>query len=185
MTFQSNTRSVRPARNSRIAALSLCAMFTAEASALSLPQRIFHLQPEPEQHFAGAPCNSFYLAKVGAVPLRFAALPPEAVESPTPSQSPSVPMLPTPGGEAAAANPPPVKTADPISAGKTPESPAKLLSILPDDTPRDVRADEVIPYFQLPHQNERPSVAGMNLPFTPAQPAASTLPPSSATYQQK
>ena len=68
---------------------------------------------------------------------------------------------------------------------KPTELPTKPLSILADDTPHDVRAEDVMSYFQLPRQNERPSVPGINLPFAPAQPAAPTLPASSATYQQK
>jgi len=49
---------------------------------------------------------------------------------------------------------------------------ANPVSILPDDTPRDVGAEDVLPYFQFPEA-----------PLVPSSP--STLPPSSATYRQR
>ena len=47
-----------------------------------------------------------------------------------------------------------------------------LVKILPDDTPRDVGAEDVLPYFQFPGT-------------PPAAPTPSTIPPSSATYRQR
>jgi hypothetical protein len=55
----------------------------------------------------------------------------------------------------------------------TPQAPRpSLVKILPDDTPRDVGAEDVLPYFQFPGT-------------PPAAPTPSTLPPSSATYRQR
>lgn len=47
-----------------------------------------------------------------------------------------------------------------------------LIRILPDDTPRDVGAEDVLPYFQFPGT-------------VPTPPSPATLPPSSATYRQR
>jgi len=52
-------------------------------------------------------------------------------------------------------------------------------SILPDDMRRDVRPEDLLPYFQYPRNG---AVIGVPVP---AQPALPILPPSSATYRQQ
>lgn len=174
------------ARFSRLLALGLLAAGAAQASALSMPQRLFgHLAPtasfRPSSRIAD---HDGYLTQVGAPPLIFAPPPPEPVERPAPAE---VKPIPEPAhvsteplaSTAPVATPSTAKSESPVNVGPAP------VSILPDDTPRDVRAEDVLPYFQLPRQGDRSSAGGNNPPFTPALPAGATLPPSSATYQLK
>ena len=53
-------------------------------------------------------------------------------------------------------------------------------SILPDDMRREVRPEDLLPFFQYPRNGG--AVIGVPVP---AQPALPTLPPSSATYRQQ
>jgi hypothetical protein len=52
--------------------------------------------------------------------------------------------------------------------------------ILPDDMRREVRPEDLLPFFQYPRNGG--AVIGVPVP---AQPALPTLPPSSATYRQQ
>jgi hypothetical protein len=52
--------------------------------------------------------------------------------------------------------------------------------ILPDDMRRDVRPEDLLPFFQYPRNG-----GAANGVSVPAQPAVPTLPPSSATYRQQ
>ena len=83
-----------------------------------------------------------------------------AARAAAPSAFPSAfPPAASPVGPAAQPSPP--------SPGLAPAPPPGI-TILPDDTPRDLRSEEVLLYFQYP-----------------AAPAAGATPPSSATYRQK
>jgi hypothetical protein len=122
--------------------------------------------------------NRPYLAVVLPPPLRFEA-PPPPVDSHIPSAAP-----PNPGGPieetatvnrdsvaptADPASPAPVVTTPPPLAAPPP-APLSLppaVSVLPDDTPREVQAQDVLPYFQFP---------GSPPPLPP---------PSSATYRRR
>jgi len=66
----------------------------------------------------------------------------------------------------------PIVQEDVILPAGAPKRTANPVSILPDDTPRNVGAEDVLPFFQFP-----------DVPPVPSSP--STLPPSSATYRQR
>jgi len=91
---------------------------------------------------------------------------PEAHDAPAPSPSTSAQPQPIPSSPAAAASNAATTTATPPSpASQTPVS--QPPAIIPDDTPRAVHPEDLLPYFRIP-----------------ASPAT-TLPASSATYQQQ
>jgi hypothetical protein len=132
-----------------------------------------------------------YLAMIGPGPLRFADPPPQLPPEPAIPKPPAPPPLPaehasakTPGSA-----PPPGTKAEPATTELvTPElapseinSPKPIL-LLPDDIKREVRPEDVIPFFQFPGSGENVSVS---VPSTPAQPRAPGQTASSATYQQK
>jgi hypothetical protein len=72
------------------------------------------------------------------------------------------------------------KTA-PAAADKKGAAPEpEVTPILPDDTRREVRPEDVIPFFQFPR-----SGAGITTPVPPQPARPPTLPPSSATYNQQ
>lgn len=185
MTFQFNFLLHRKPQLLRLLTLSLCVTFAAEASGMSLFKRIrcpivMHPSSPPIALRAAQ-----YLENLGTPPLRFAPPPPEIVARPVASETVSSSVLEPIAGmpeESATAPLSAVGETLPSETNPAAEKP-KLLSILPDDTPRELRAEDVIPYFQLPR--ERTDLGDGNQPFSPAQPASSTLPPSSATYQQK
>jgi hypothetical protein len=119
------------------------------------------------------------LAVVGPSPLRFAPEPPEATERPVPAKQRPKTVAVTPEAIPQEEAPPP----EPVKVEPKPEpvAPVKALNILPDDTAqKEVRPEDVLPYFQLPKIDE--ARGRVMVPFTPAAP---TLPPSSATYQQR
>lgn len=165
------------ARISRSLALGLVAITATQAYALSMPQRLFGVGSSHEYVCPRPTIVLPYLAQVGPTPLRFAPPPPEPVERPAPVEVKAAP--------AATAAPEPVSTTPSVSTPTAAphEAPVaagpKPVSILPDDTPHEVRAEDVLPYFQLPRQSDRHETSGVNMPFTPA------LPQSSATYQLK
>jgi hypothetical protein len=122
--------------------------------------------------------NRPYLAVVLPRPLRFEA-PPPPIDSHIPSAAP-----PNPGGpaeETALANrdsvapsaePSPAAQEAPASAAPPSARPAPAslptpVSVIPDDTPRDIQPQDVLPYFQFP---------GSPPPLPP---------PSSATYRRR
>jgi hypothetical protein len=76
----------------------------------------------------------------------------------------------------------PKSSARSLSSSPTANRPEESESsaILPDDMHRDVRPEDLLPYFQYP----RGGGAVIGVPV-PAQPALPTLPPSSATYRQQ
>lgn len=158
-----------------------------EVSALSIPQRIS--DHSRGNHVAASVCSrpAVYLVTVGAIPFRLAAPPPEPVERPLP---PIAISSPSPAAVPADIVPTttPTATVPDVVAAETPSpaqpAPAKSIPILPDDTPRELRVEDVLPYFQLPKQ-EAPDRgdSGMKQSFVPSRP--DTLPPSSATYQLK
>ena len=127
---------------------------------------------------------------VGPSAIRFAeadpVLPAEP-SLPTP-QKPKVPlppeaMVPTPGGhhESDTNKADTNKTSDlpPESANDN----LKPVPILPDDTRTEIKPEDVLPFFQFPNGSDSTAVA---LPLTvPQQPAANTVPTSTATYRQQ
>jgi len=132
-----------------------------------------------------------YLAMIGPSPLRFAEgerpLPPEPVFPPPPKPKPPA-NAPEPGQKN------PAETSGPVANSATPgsenteltatltPSTLKPVSILPDDTQREIHAEDVLPFFQFPGAPDSGAVA---VPFSTSQPRGTTAPRSSATYQQQ
>ena len=133
--------------------------------------------------------QSPYLAMIGPAPLRFAegerALPPEPV-LPTPPPTKQLVGTSDPGqksplasSEAKPTTPNTENTE--LDATLTPSS-LKPVTILPDDTRREIRAEDVLPFFQFPGASDN---GGVEVPFTSSQPRETPPPRSSATYQQQ
>ncbi len=175
-----NTSSLTSRERRRHAAVGgLLIAFATQASALST-YSCFNYAVSPDARCRGPRLSMPYLASLGVVPLRFA---------PAPEPATPRPALPAPEATAAAPVAPATSTtpspATPVETSKTDKSksaadtpaPPTPVSILPDDTPRDVHAEDVLPYFQMP----KGGAANVPLPFTPAAPA----PKSSATYELK
>jgi hypothetical protein len=135
------------------------------------------------------PRSTPYLALVGPPPLRFReppAPPPFELEpiaaGPAQMDELNAPLPSTPARERAeptAASTPSVKpaAASPEQKRNPDGDPAP---ILPDDSHRDVRPEDLLPFFLFP-RNGRPGVSGA----VPLPPQPGALPPSSATYRQQ
>jgi hypothetical protein len=141
-----------------------------------------------------------YLQAMGAPPLRFqeAALPLHpAPSAPAPANTPppattTAETSPSTGLETA---PDSVATTDPVNPTgldpippanpETSTAPAKSPApILPDDARPPIRAEDFLPYFQIPGSARTPADVTLLVPVPKAPPAPGTLAPSSATYQQ-
>ena len=139
------------------------------------------------------PYSSPYLAVVGPPPMRFREPPaPPSFELEPVAAGPAqleenIPASPPPaaGGRLDSSQP---MAASPKSPIRSPSSSAPAnrpeegepSSILPDDMRREVRPEDLLPYFQYPRNGG--AVIGVPGAAQPAQPA---LPPSSATYRQQ
>ncbi len=191
MTIFNSSLLTRRARLSRLLPLGILAVLAGNASALSVPQRVYG--PPVSPRFSRTPevVPTPYLAALGALPLRFAPAPAAATARPVP-----LPVQPEPVIDPAVRTDPDpadhITQEQPDARGSVeptdPEVPdgRKPVSILPDDTVRNLRAEDVLPYFQLPSDMPdgeiNPSVI---VPFTPGTPSRPSQPPSSATYQLK
>ncbi len=169
----------------RYLSLVLLPALTSEADQRGLQHRGHTVSPSPSQQMpptAQVPARSLsYLAVVGAPPLRINPTPtppvydldplPPGLDVPMPSnehsattisdsRSPALPLAPR--------GTPQDKPNQPTEADEPPP-------ILPDDLRREVRPEDVVPFFQYPRGR---------IP-APGQPATPQLPPSSATYQQQ
>jgi hypothetical protein len=158
---------------------------------LSLAKSTAEFNPGPG-HYRGP---RTYLAMLGPAPLRFAEgqlqLPPEPVPpAPPKPKEPAIAATPT----QTQSTPTPVVTTELIAKpiantpedtelnGIQPHSTLKPVSILPDDTKREIHAEDVLPFFQFPGA---PDSVGIAVPFSTSQPRGTTAPPSSATYNQQ
>lgn len=132
-----------------------------------------------------------YLAVIGPTPLRFA---PEPVHIRPKSAPPAPPPPAVPEKEnaieaanrqAAAITPELIvaPTFDAAIEAKTKATTADAIPLLPDDTRRQVRPEDILPFFSFP-ANGNGAGAIIGVPTQPAQPREK-LPPSSATYIQK
>lgn len=194
MTFSNDTKLTEVPRLARHLVLAwVLAAPSIGVAALNVPQRPAASLPAKsstlatEHNTAPKPYRGprTYLAMVGPTALRFA----EA--APTLPAEPTLPSPPKPKPTAVIENhvttpADPGKVTQP-SANDTdntePTTPAgnspKPVSILPDDTRHEIRAEDVLPFFQFPSASDSGSAAiPMNVPAT-------APPPSSATYQQK
>lgn len=163
----------------------------ASDNATALPQTR-PLGSGPEQPHGG---SVPYLAAVGPPGLRF------QIPAPPPAIRELSPMATAPGGTtedtAALANneavrpatehAPPRHSTSPESATTTPgtSTPAKSPQpILRDNITPTVRAEDFLPYFQIPGSAQNPSDVTLLVPAAPSAPAPAAIPPSSATYRQ-
>lgn len=138
-----------------------------------------------------------YLPFNGAPPLRFAQAPTPAKDHDAPaatavtSASAATPALPSntnadpvPGSSSAALTEALAdgSTASPKNGG-TPatKSPAPILH---DEMRPTVRAEDFLPFFQIPASARKPGDVTLIVPGIPTPPAPGTLQPSSATYTQ-
>lgn len=158
------------------------ALLPALASETTARDRLPSSSPQPGQRqatlgWSAIRANRPYLAVVLPPPLRFEA-PPPPVDSHIPSAAPpkpggpaeetasanrdSVAPAPDPAAASVAAPPPPLAPPPPAALPLPP-----AVSVLPDDTPREIQAQDVLPYFQFP---------GTPPPLPP---------PSSATYRRR
>ncbi|MBI3884627.1 MAG: hypothetical protein HY302_02695 [Opitutae bacterium] len=131
-----------------------------------------------------------YLAVIGPAPLRFAPepvylLPKAAPPAPPP---PAVPEKETAieaaNKQAATKEPESLAPAViPTAPAPKPKTPSDALPLIPDDTRRQVRPEDILPFFSFP-ANGSPSGVIIGTPLEPAPPREK-LPLSSATYIQK
>jgi len=163
------------------------------ASALNSPQRPAVIAPVNStatyKARSGHNHDTPYLTMIGPAPLSFASgerpLPPEPV-LPTPPKTPSkaadsTQKIPVAATDSTASSTPNSSENTDLNATVTTTS-EKPVSILPDDTRREIRAEDVLPFFQFPGA---PDAGAMVVPFTTSSPRGTTAPPSSATYKQQ
>jgi hypothetical protein len=163
------------------------------ASSLNSPQRPAVIAPVNSTAIyksrSGHNHDSTYLAMIGPAPLSFASgerpLPPEPV-LPTPTKTQDNPLnpaqkLPVAATDSTASSTPSSSESTDLNATVTTSS-EKPISILPDDTRREIRAEDVLPFFQFPGA---PDTGALAVPFTTTSPRGTTAPPSSATYKQQ
>jgi hypothetical protein len=129
-----------------------------------------------------------YLPVLGAPPLRFESppprpepaapavtlpnTPPSATENPAP---PTMPVTP-PAAEPSAAEP--ADTSPTATPAKQPPA------MIPDDARPTIRAEDFLPYFQIPGSAQQPSDVTLLVPAARSAPTPAAIPPSSATYTQ-
>ena len=193
----------------RVAVFGLVAFLTAlafPATTAGMPQRNLAGRPDAKKPSLApnrasssgrslfGPVSRPYLAVLSAIPLRFAPPPKFPLSAPHGPPAPPEPVKPIEAPEPVIATPPTPPPAEPepapaettISAGESPPQPRESgVSILPDDTRRDIRAEDVLPFFQFPAGNDASNAGTVVVPFTPAAPTGPTMPPSSATYKQQ
>ena len=138
-----------------------------------------------------------YLPYNGAPPLRFAAAPPplKPLEVPVPEGTTPNSSADTSAATATSSTAPADgttsaaltealtegTTASSKNATPTTKSPAP---ILPDEARPTVRAEDFLPFFQIPASSRKPGDVTLLVPGIPTPPAPGTLQPSSATYTQ-
>lgn len=153
-----------------------------------------HRRPPPTQDDPepGRDDTHPYLAVIGPAPLRYAlepihVLPKAAPPAPPPPAVPEKENAIEAANRQAANKPadnasPPAVT--PTAVDAKPKPPANdPLPLLPDDTRRHVRPEDILPFFSFP-ANGSPGGVIIGAPLEPAQPREK-LPLSSATYIQK
>jgi len=194
MNFRTHTLLTGLGRFVRCLSLVLLPALVAEGGhagrAANVP--VVLILPDPGSPQPVAPLSTPYLAVVGPPPMRFREPPaPPSFELEPAATGPaqleenmpvSLPSTAAAGGRFDSSSP---KAASPKSSSKSPASSptanrpeeSEPSSILPDDMRRDVRPEDLLPYFQYPRN-------GGGVPGVPVPPQP-TLPPSSATYRQQ
>jgi hypothetical protein len=197
------------AKLTRCLSLALLPALASESRALSAPQRKPLVHPSKNAPAAARNTpqspSTPYLTALGSLPLRFARPHLERTdEPPAPPEPPPAPKIsetaPDTHGKADSGPPadtstPPIQTPDtptelkqetPASSSEPPPT-APPLPILPDDTRRELRAEEILYFFRYP--GTTPTAPGnatqVVIPVAPNQTPPTPPPPSSATYQLK
>ena len=152
-------------------------------------------RPSPDQDYPEPRRDAThpYLTVIGPAPLRFAAAP-ALVRAKSAPPAPPPPAVPEKEGAIEAANrqaasvlddlvgAPSVTAAAPTEVRPKTSTPEPL-PLLPDDTRRQVRPEDILPFFSFPATGTGGGVI-IGAPTEPAQPREK-LPPSSATFIQK
>lgn len=194
MTFRTHTLLAGLSHFLRYLSLVLLPALAAEGSQFRFVDRGSIVRPssartkDPSQDKVPMP----YLVVVGPPPLRFREppAPPSFELEPTATgpaflddirvPEPLVPAAPLSerieSAPVAAVLPPP-KTIQAATTKRTVDS-SDSSPILPDDLRREIRPEDLLPYFQYPKSGGN----GSSVP-APPQPQTPTLPPSSATYR--
>jgi hypothetical protein len=146
------------------------------------------------RHSSHGPSSLPYLAALGPLPIRFARPGPEpTAEAPASPEPKVVETTPSTG---------PAKTPEPVSAPVVEKQPEQLpveetpitpepmtqppLPILPDDTARELRPEDVLPFFRYPSASVRKDGVRISVPLSSSDQSQSAPPPaSSATYEIK
>ncbi|HRE83022.1 MAG TPA: hypothetical protein PLN52_18395 [Opitutaceae bacterium] len=192
MNFLSSQLFTSGSRLTRCVALTLLPILGSECHALTQPQRgAAQRRISPSVlSVTNAYRSTPYLALILPPPLHFRLAPPPI----DPALRLTAGAPPRPGGaleDVAAANqdsaithPEDTDTTDnsppetavtetpSVEIRSAPTRKVTPVSIIPDDTPREIHAEEVLPFFQYPGS-------------VPNAPTAGSLPPSSATYRQR
>ena len=136
-----------------------------------------------------------YLLAVGAPPLRFQELPPPpalsivrpAVAPPsllaTPASETSNRDVIVPASEPVAA-PAPAETRNESKEIALPPKKPGPAPILPDETRPPIRAEDFLPFFEIPGSRRGPAETSVIVPVPSSVPSGPPLTPSSATYTQ-
>ena len=136
-----------------------------------------------------------YLLAVGAPPLRFQELPPPpdlsivrpAVAPPsllaTPASETSHQDVIVPVSEPLAARAPAETKIETKETALPPKKPGPA-PILPDETRPPIRAEDFLPFFEIPGSRRGPAEVSVSVPVPPSVPSGPPLTPSSATYTQ-
>lgn len=170
----------------------LALMLLAPTGAAALPR------PNSPQAHGTNPANlTNYLPVLGAPQLRFQPKPimTEPVSKPASETGPTAPTTsssPTndfiipqlygaadPVKDAAGQN-----SADTPAAAKPPTAPKPPPAILYDDLRPATRAEDFLPYFQMPGSARSAGDVNLLIPAPRSAPAPAAIPPSSATYTQ-
>ena len=197
MTSSTHTLLRLAAKLTRCLSLALLPALASEARALTAPQRkTFVGAPAAAKSTVTDSASTPYLTVLGSLPLRFARphldMTDEPPASPVPKVEPAVSEKPV-EPKTPDAPPKPVseeKPLEPVPVERAviePEPPsAPALPILPDDTKRELRAEDVLLYFRYPNSSapEGGSTTHVIVPAPASQPQSAPI-PSSATYQQK
>jgi len=179
-------------RSVRCLALVLLPALVAEGGQAASTGRDAACSPPESCPELPEPYSAPYLTVVGPPPMRFREPPAppsfelEPVAAGPAQMEESMPVAPAAAGgrldasqpTAASVKSPSKSPASSATAGRSEEGEPPM--ILPDDLRRDVRPEDLMPFFQYP----RNGGAANGIPG-PAQPATPTLPPSSATYRQQ
>lgn len=197
MTFIYDTQLTEVPRLARhfVLAILLAAPIPSHAT-LQTPRRPASneaAQSSPSSHLSNHQrTNRTYLAMVGPAALSFGdtelPLPPEPTMPEPPKPKPDPLKNASVNNPTNAALPPDSTTLKPVTETTDAEpnnNSPKPVSILPDDTRREIRAEDILPYFQPPGGTTDNGTGALPMTVNPPQTPATTPPLSTATYRQQ